>query len=96
MAATVAPSSSPIAQDSALLRLQPRDVPGLFDQAVWLYRRNFRTFLGISAIVHLPAAVLLALASTWLLSDYSATLTRNLSQTTTIELGDASRRSSPA
>ena len=64
-------------------------MPGLFDQAVWLYRRNFRTFLGISAIVQLPAAVLLALASTWLLSDYSATLTRNLSQTTTIESGDS-------
>jgi hypothetical protein len=87
MAATVAtPSTSP--QNAALLRLQPRDVPGLFDQAVWLYRRNFRAFLGISALVQLPAAVLLALVSAWLLNDYSTIFTRTLDRST-IESGDS-------
>jgi hypothetical protein len=50
-----------------LLRLRPRDVPGLFDQAVWLYRRNFRVFLGIAALVQLPVTLVLTLFSTWLL-----------------------------
>ena len=61
----VGPSTPPA--ESALLRLRPRDVPGLFDQAVWLYRRNFRPFVGIAAVVQLPAALILALATSWLL-----------------------------
>src|SRR3954468_19881073 len=57
--------------DPALLRLRPRDVAGLFDQAVWLYRRNFRAFLGIAAVVQLPALLLVTLINTWLLSDFA-------------------------
>src|SRR6476659_7812813 len=64
--ATTVVTPDPAMQGPALLRLRPRDVPGLFDQAVWLYRRNFRAFLGIAALVYLPVAVFLSLAVAWL------------------------------
>jgi hypothetical protein len=67
MATTTVTTPDPAAQGPALLRLRPRDVPGLFDQAVWLYRRNFRAFLGIAAIIYLPVTVLISLATSWLL-----------------------------
>lgn len=65
--ATTITTPDPARQGPALLRLRPRDVPGLFDQAVWLYRRNFRAFLGIAALIYLPVTVLISLATTWLL-----------------------------
>src|SRR5689334_7581293 len=70
MATTVMTTPAP-AQEAALLRLRPRDVPGLFDQAVWLYRRNFRAFLGIAAIVQLPVTLLVTLATAWVLGPTS-------------------------
>ena len=72
---TLTPSATttpPPAQDAALLRLRPRDVAGLFDQAVWLYRRNFRAFLGIAALVQLPVNVILVLATAWVLDPLAA------------------------
>src|SRR5689334_17125502 len=60
--ATTVTTPDPAMQGPALLRLRPRDVPGLFDQAVWLYRRNFRAFLGIAALIYLPVTVLISLA----------------------------------
>src|SRR4051812_40664225 len=69
----------PPTQDTALLRLRPRDVPGLFDQAVWLYRRNFRAFLGIAAVVQLPVTLIITLASSLLL-DPTTLLTSTLSR----------------
>src|SRR5690349_12915944 len=72
MATTVMTTPAPPpAQDAALLRLRPRDVPGLFDQAVWLYRRNFRVFLGIAAIVQLPVTLLVTLGTAWVLGPTS-------------------------
>jgi hypothetical protein len=65
--ATTVVTPDPAIQGPALLRLRPRDVPGLFDQAVWLYRRNFRVFLGIAALIYLPVTVLISLATSWLL-----------------------------
>jgi hypothetical protein len=65
--ATTVTTPDPALHGPALLRLRPRDVPGLFDQAVWLYRRNFRPFLGIAALIYLPVTVVLSLATTWLL-----------------------------
>ena len=53
----------PPPRDAALLRLRPRDVAGLFHQAVWLYRRNFRVVLGIAAVVQLPVHVSISLAT---------------------------------
>src|SRR5213082_250431 len=74
MAVPVAPSPPTQTLDPALLRLRPRDVAGLFDQAVWLYRRNFRVFLNIAAVIQLPALLLVTLISTWLLSDFAAVM----------------------
>ena len=68
---TTVPTPAP-AQDAALLRLRPRDVAGLFDQAVWLYRRNFRAFLGIAAVVQLPVNLILVLATAWLIDPLAA------------------------
>jgi hypothetical protein len=67
-----ATTSAPPAPEAALLRLRPRDVAGLFDQAVWLYRRNFRAFLGIAAVVQLPVNLILVLATAWLIDPLAA------------------------
>ncbi|MGI8588917.1 MAG: hypothetical protein ACR2M0_14725 [Chloroflexia bacterium] len=53
--------------------LRPRDIGGILDQAVVVYRRNFVTFLGIGALIQVPVNLILALGSTWLLNPANIT-----------------------
>jgi hypothetical protein len=47
--------------------LRPRDVGGLLDLAVVLYRRNFSTYVGIVALMQVPVSLVLTLANIVLL-----------------------------
>src|SRR3954447_25380001 len=49
-------------------RLRPRDVGGILDQAVVLYRRNFVTYVGIVALMQVPVSLVLAFANVLLLA----------------------------
>ncbi|HMA35630.1 MAG TPA: hypothetical protein VKY74_14285 [Chloroflexia bacterium] len=52
---------------SILVRLRPRDVGAILDQAVVLYRRNFFTYVGIVALMQVPVTLLLTLGNIFLL-----------------------------
>jgi hypothetical protein len=58
--------------DTLITRLRPRTVGELIDGAFRLYRRHFRTFLVIVAVVYLPLQLLDYLADVFLLGTYDA------------------------
>src|SRR4028118_2219303 len=47
--------------DPIISRLRPRSVPEIIDQAFRLYRRYFLTFLAITAVVFVPANMVVQL-----------------------------------
>jgi hypothetical protein len=55
-------------------RLRPRDIGGILDHAVILYRHNFMTWVGIVALIEIPVSIVVTLATVVLLDP--ATLAR--------------------
>src|SRR5262245_57891028 len=53
-----APQQAPAHVDPIISRLRPRDVAGIIDQSVKLYRKHFRTFLAITAVVYVPVEII--------------------------------------
>jgi hypothetical protein len=47
--------------DSVIMRLRPRDLGGIIDQAFRLYRRHFWTFIALVAVVYVPLQIVLQL-----------------------------------
>src|SRR3954468_12031293 len=81
------------AQPDILSRFRPRTVAEVIDGAFRLYRRNFRTFFAIIAVVYLPVRLLsfaidVALGR-YTAPDFSSTITGGLAASTVLSQIDS-------